>query len=276
TTVNRGVPVITASDQSVGWRVAVTVSSLFSVSDIDNDAIAGYEFTDHGTDPSTGYFLVGGVKHAGDTFSVGSLTDVLYVGGRGPGSETLDVRAYDGVDWGAVKSWTMTTTGHPSIVEASDGIVFRGQSVSAANLFRSSDVDGGQPVKYEFRDEGVAPWSGHFMLNGVEQPADHGIVVDASDLARVAYVGGSQAGTDPRWVRVNDGQSGSDWAAWMMATVYRLPVVTPTAGKLPVLINRSVAASSLFNAVDPDGDATTQYEFQDVGAGATSGHFTLS
>src|SRR6185436_6165455 len=49
TTVNFGTPVVTADDRSVGWRAAVPVASLFTVSDADGDAAASYEFRDQDT-----------------------------------------------------------------------------------------------------------------------------------------------------------------------------------------------------------------------------------
>src|SRR5262249_11086515 len=56
----------------------------------------------------------------------------------------------------------------------------------------------------------------------------------------------------------------------------RAPVITPRFDPWTVAVNHSLPASSLFTAADANGHAVTQYEFQDVGAGATSGHFTLN
>jgi hypothetical protein len=80
------------------------------------------------------------------------------------------------------------------------------------------------------------------------------------------------------WVRASDATTFGDWKRLVMSseTVYFGPVVMPKADTQIVLANHSVAAASLFGAINPDGDPIRQYEFQDVGAGATSGRFTLN
>jgi len=52
------------------------------------------------------------------------------------------------------------------------------------------------------------------------------------------------------------------------------PVATPRSANFALAYNRPAAASSLFSASDADGDAITQYEFWDSGAGG--GHFRVN
>ena len=52
------------------------------------------------------------------------------------------------------------------------------------------------------------------------------------------------------------------------------PVVTPVSTNIVASQGQSFAASSLFTASDPDGDAITQYDLWDTGVGG--GHFTVS
>jgi hypothetical protein len=51
------------------------------------------------------------------------------------------------------------------------------------------------------------------------------------------------------------------------------PVVTPTSSTIAASPGQVLAASSLFTASDPDGDAITQYDFWDTGGG---GHFLVN
>jgi hypothetical protein len=57
-------------------------------------------------------------------------------------------------------------------------------------------------------------------------------------------------------------------------TVDTPPVVTPTNSNIAASAGRIFAASSLFTASDPDGDAITQYDFWDTGGGG--GHYLVN
>src|SRR5262249_54230226 len=181
-------------------------------------------------------------------------------------------------DW---KRFVMTTEpNHGPVVTPTAGTqtVVVSHSVDASSLFGAADPDGDTITQYEFQDVGAGGTSGHFTLNGVAQPqGDATFAVSAAQLGQLQYTGGSVAGSEAVWVRASDGTIFGDWKRFVMSSQPNQgPLVTPTAGTLPVLSNRSVAASLLFSAADPEGDAITQYEFQDVGTGATSGHFTLN
>ena len=69
---------------------------------------------------------------------------------------------------------------------------------------------------------------------------------------------------------VSDGNGGTTSAS-LTITLDRAPVVTASNVTLSVG-HTSVAASSLFSATDPDGNAITTYAFEDTG----SGHFVLN
>src|SRR2546429_331376 len=78
------------------------------------------------------------------------------------------------------------------------------------------------------------------------------------------------------WVRGSDGAAGSAWAASFSASgpghtgcgrVWSSDVGSSD-------LNQSFAVSSLFTASDPFGDAITQYDFWNSGAGG--GHFLRS
>ena len=68
---------------------------------------------------------------------------------------------------------------------------------------------------------------------------------------------------------VSDGNGGTATAS-LTVTLDRAPVVT--ASNVTLTTAHAVAASSLFSATDPDGNAITTYAFEDTG----SGHFILN
>ncbi|MEO8442033.1 MAG: pre-peptidase C-terminal domain-containing protein, partial [Betaproteobacteria bacterium] len=111
-TVNH-TPVVTASNNTVQVNQTVPMSMLFSATDADSgDAITQYRFWDDTA--GGGYFTLNGVAQpwsgSSMTVSAAQLANVAYVGGSTNGSETLWAKAYDGFEWGAFTTWTMTTT----------------------------------------------------------------------------------------------------------------------------------------------------------------------
>lgn len=150
-----------------------------------------------------------------------------------------------------------------------------GASVAASSFISGIvDPESNPIASYAFWDAGVG--GGHFVLNGVIQPAGKWIVVSAANLASLSYVGATGTSAERIFVTVNDGTS---WSATMtslastVAPVNHRPVVT--ASNISLSANASVAASTLIGTVsDVDGDAITKYSFLDAGLGG--GHFVLN
>jgi hypothetical protein len=130
-----------------------------------------------------------------------------------------------------------------------------------------TDADGDSMTEYAFYD---ATGNGHFVVNGVVQGTAVEIDVTAAQLANTSYQSGS--GTDQLYVRAYDGDLWSAWTPFTVAApIDQAPVVTaPNAG---IAATSSVAASSLFTAMDPEGDSTTTYDFFDA---TGSGHFVVN
>src|SRR5205085_1417447 len=82
-----------------------------------------------------------------------------------------------------------------------------GQIFAVSSLFTASDPDGDAITQYDFWDTGGG--GGHFLVDGVAQPANSDIYVSAAQLAQTTYQSGN--GTDALMVRANDG---SQWSAW--------------------------------------------------------------
>jgi len=271
-------PAINATDAAVAHHQSVLVSGLFGVSDAEGNAITQYEFWDGGTANGSGYFtLSGSIQVAGAAIPVtaANLGNARYVGGTGPGSETVWVRAFDGIDWSPWASWVMNTTGSAPSVSAPDRGVHPGQSVAASSLFTVSDVDGDLPAQYEFWDGGTAAGSGRFLLGGIAQGEGVAIPVSPSQLGQLQYAGGTVNGSEIVWARASDATGFGPWASWTMTTGNQTPVITPASANRTLHVGQSIAANSLFTVSDADGDAIMQYRFWDEGTAGSSGYFSL-
>ncbi len=268
-TVNTA-PVASASNASVRANQAVLASTLFGVTDADNDPITQYRFWDSS---GGGRITVGGVaqpESQGITVSAANLSTVNYVGAGTAGSETEWVQVYDGYEWGAWRSWTMTSVNTPPVANAVDASLRPNQARSAATLFSVTDADGDAIMQYRFWDGGAG--GGYFTVSGAQQAAQQNINVSAANLATVNYVGGAASGSETVWVQAYDGAEWSAWKSWTMTTVETAPLAS--AVNASVRPNQAVLASTLFSVSDAENDAITQYRFWDGGAGG--GYFTVS
>ena len=86
------------------------MTSLLSVSDADGDALTAYHFWDDNGAASSGHFVVGGVGQpsgvwAGNPIEVSAAQIGNAQFEAGAGTDKLWVRAYDGFEWSAWKSF---------------------------------------------------------------------------------------------------------------------------------------------------------------------------
>ena len=197
------------------------------------------------------------------------LSLVTYRGGAG--TETLWERASDGIQYGAWVSLNATGTESAPVVAPTSASVVASykSSVAATTLFTVYDQDGDAITQYDFWDNGMG--GGHWSINGVAQGSSVEIIVNASQLSQVTYTPG--AGTDTLFVRANDGLL---WSAWTMgfSATDTAPVSTPVHNLVGGAgTGKTYAVSDLFAVSDADGDAPTQYDFWDNGAGG--GHWFI-
>ncbi|MGN1285088.1 MAG: hypothetical protein ACI4XG_00615, partial [Bradyrhizobium sp.] len=268
-------PVVTAQNvTATHGEASALASSLFSTADADNDTMTQFAFWDTG---GNGHWVVNGVTELANTeidVSAANLSQVSYVfGPTGSTPDTLYVRANDGYAWGGWTAFTATPgPDRAPIVTAPNVTVVAGEtSAPATSLFSATDPDGDPITQYAFWDTGG---SGHWVVNGVAQPANTEIDVSAANLSQVSYVFGPPGSTpDTLYIRANDGYEWGGWTAFTappgadVAPVVTAQNVTATHGETSAL------ASSLFSATDTDGNAITQYAFWDTGG---SGHWMVN
>jgi hypothetical protein len=146
-----------------------------------------------------------------------------------------------------------------------------GQSLAASGLFTASDPFGDAITEYDFWNTGMG--GGYFSVNGQALGADHDNYVSAAQRAQTTYQ--SLSGTDTLWVRVSDG---TQWSPWSQSFTVTAPIdtgpVVTSVSSIKTTVGQTFAASSLFTASDPFGDALTEYDFWDAGTGG--GHFLLN
>jgi autotransporter passenger strand-loop-strand repeat protein len=259
-------PLVTASNQVLSHGQArIAASNLFTATDPAGDTLTEYALWDTGS--GGGHFALNGVAQGVNQeidVTAAQLSQLTYQSGSG--ADTLWVRAYDGFQWSAwSNSFTMTGPGdNPPVVAVSNGALATGRSAAASSLFSAKDPDGDSISTYALWD---STGSGHFTVNGVTQRPNAEIDVTAAQLAQTTYVAG--AVQDQLWFRANDG---SQWSAWQgLMAGPTPPVVAVSNGALAT--GRSVAASSLFSAKDPDGDSIVTYALWDS---TGSGQFAIN
>lgn len=211
-------PVSTAGDTfHVARGGAISASALGGAThftDPDNDAATFYRFTAPGTDASSGYFTVDGVKVAPGTTIVVRASDfttdvngvakpVVYYANSKNTTESITYGVFDGRGWSNDSSITVTTdkaNTAPVVTGSSQRNHAAGDHISAASLIASYfDADGHLPVAYRFYDTNANAASGSFYLNGVLQTARTTIEVSAANLSTLEFVSStSTTGTASR------------------------------------------------------------------------------
>src|SRR5215467_213512 len=95
-------PVVAGGNASLALNEVVAASSLFSVTDADNDTMTEYQFWDSTAAPASAHFSVNGTaqsaNHAVDVMA-SNLPQVNVVGGSVAGTDQLWVRTNDGAVW---------------------------------------------------------------------------------------------------------------------------------------------------------------------------------
>ncbi|HET7085131.1 MAG TPA: M10 family metallopeptidase C-terminal domain-containing protein [Rhizomicrobium sp.] len=260
------------------------------------DTFVGGSGNDTVTANNDGDALFGG---AGNDVLIGGFGNDLLDGGTG-----LDTAVYHGnraaytITTNLGGSITVTgaqgtdTLTHVERVQFDDQVVTLGgvtlttSNISAAHnqvlplsgLFSVSDLLGNPITEYQLWDSTNDPLSGHFVVNGVAQPAWTVIDITAAQLAQTSFVAGSV--NDGIQIRAFDGAdwSAADnvrWAPFTVAVPVNNPPVLTTADRI-IPSGQTVALSSLFTVSDPDGDSMTRYQLWDSTNNPNSGYFVVN
>ena len=142
-------------------------------------------------------------------------------GGQSSGSETMQVRAFDGTDWSAWDLFTFNTLSNtPPVATINDHSLHTNEWSQVTNWISYSDADGNAATQYQFWDSGTASSSGYFWTpDNSHHAADTAITVAASDLNNVWVRGGAAGGSETMWIGAYDGTA---WSAWDQFTLTTL------------------------------------------------------
>jgi VCBS repeat-containing protein len=257
-------------------QTSVPASSLFTASDLDGDAITRYAIFD--ATLGGGHFQVGNAVEpsgsAGFYITAAQLAQTTFIPGPGGTSDHIYVGAFAGSLESPISSFYVgAPVDTPPVVTASNVQLTNGQtSIAASSLFTASDPDGDAITQYAIFD--ATSGNGHFQVgNTVEPSGSAGFYITAAQLAQTTFIPGPRDTSDHIYVGAFDGaQEGPVVDFYVHAPIDTPPIVTASNVQL-TKGQTSVAASSLFTANDPDGDAITQYAIFDATSG--SGYFQV-
>lgn len=206
-------PVVTGTNVSATHGQVFTAAQLFGASDADGDPIVSYQVIDKTTGAASGHWDIAGADQvAGNTITLApsDLSNLTFESRSG--SDTLNIRAFDGTMWGAWDRFSVTApVDHAPVVVHSGVSVAIGSHIAAASLFTVSDAENDAITKYQFQDSSTGSSSGYWEVNGAPLTAGQPFQFDASDLPSVDFVGGSTVGVDHLIVRAYDDMM---WGSW--------------------------------------------------------------
>lgn len=208
-------PTVTVQNLSASHGQSYVGSDLVVGHDVNGDGdIVRYQFWDDATsNASSGHFVLNGQEMpTGKNIDIGASNLDGLTFQTGSGTDSLWVRAFDGLLWSSWKQFSVTAPpNHAPTADATDIAVTINQSVAMNTIVSATDSDHDTITKYELWDSTTAANSGYFVVNGAAQGSQQAITVLAGDLDHASFVGGSQTGNDQLWVRAYDG---TDWSAW--------------------------------------------------------------
>ncbi|MDX2222299.1 MAG: hypothetical protein SFV21_06095 [Rhodospirillaceae bacterium] len=243
-------PTISAPNVTLSRNQAIAATSLFSFADADGDSLM-FTVNNVTGNPAAGFWAVDGERLMGEfVISQANLRRLSYQVGSA-GSNTLSVRATDGMAWSSLTSFQVSAPpNNAPTVSASDVTLARNQVVLPATLFAFADADG-DSLMFTVNNVTGNPAAGFWAVDGERLMGQ--FVISQANLRRLSYqVGG--AGSNTLSVQATDGMATSALTTFQVAAP---PNNAPTVTAANFTLNPGtvVAASDLFAFADADGDA---------------------
>ena len=177
-------------------------------------------------------------------------------------SQTLEIRADDGIAWGPWKSFTLTTTPPPNakpvVASIADQRLAINETKNISGLVSASDGDGDTITKYKVKD---TTGGNSFYVSGsaVDAKGTTGYEFASSALSTLSIKGETSGGEQTLQIAASDGKEFGEWTSFKLIT-NGLPVVT--IGTQSVKINTLKNISSLVRVSDVNGDTITKYKIR--------------
>ncbi|MBI9078590.1 MAG: hypothetical protein JEY79_02480 [Pseudodesulfovibrio sp.] len=263
--------------------VEVDVGALFSAVDAEGDEFT-WQVYDYSNIGWNGYFVIDGVSKQSEEgwFNAGSSTngvpDIKWVTGNPTdGDETFIVRTMS-VD-GSYSNKIQVDMNVSRTPSAEGDATIDANARTALDLdmhFKGTDPDG-DVLTYWVYDDSSDAAHGHVVVDGVSKAADTGWINAGTDLSKVQWVTGNPTdGNESISFKVEDsfGNMSNEISADLTLT-NQAPNMT---GPITFHTNQGgvVDLSSLYVAVDPEGDAVT-YRVEDrASISGNGGHFIIN
>jgi len=230
-------PIVSAATTSLDYNQTVSLSSIFSVSDPDGDAITQYQVTETGGGSQLEHLQNGVwvVQAENTTFTIDAadLSQWQVV----TSSVTHDVSnfqiaASDGIEWSSPTSIGVVSGDTPSVETVTGALQLMPTqwlnfNTSSALPLSVTDADQDPIVTYRFTDVGTDPTSAHLWFNNTIVQGGT-VDVPADQLSNLWIQGGITGGIDTLRVQVYDGFA---WSAPQdVAVITSLTPVNPNPG----------------------------------------------
>ena len=206
-------PVVTIPSANVAASAGqvIAASSLFSVSDADNDVLTYYLYD---ATANGGHFVVNGATLTDQTvvaLSAWDLAHTTFVAGAAGSSDHLGVLAYDGQAYSGNTSFSYFNVNVAGVNQApvvtipsANVAAGAGQSIAASSLFGVTDANN-DVLTYFLYD--ATAGGGHFVINGATVAAQTVVALSAWDLAHTTFVAGAAGNSDALAVMAYDGHA---------------------------------------------------------------------
>jgi len=211
-------PNVAGKSMKFGEGSGTTVSSMFTASDPNGNAITDYLFQAGGggsirLNGATNIATSAQVAQGAVEIAASDLSKLTFFAAASAGVETLSVAAEDINGWSSTATTTITVF-PPPLVTGKTVSLLEGQSTAVSSLFSVSDPGGLAIVYYEFQVMSGAS----INLNGASNLMNSVgyCEVSASDMAKLTLVAGSTVGAERLSVAAYDGAS---WSAWGSTTI---------------------------------------------------------
>ena len=254
--VSNALPTVTIGDQKLVAGAEAVLGDVMTVADADDPMPTRFELRD--VDGGSTWYVNDLVVDAseGHVIENEDLQRVTFRADSTPGTQTLEVRAWDGRSWG---NWTAfdVTANAPSVAVIDDQEVLPDGWRRLSDVLGVTDADGDAPVSYYLWDtQGGNNW----WVGGDFETAVGGYIVDS--IEDVWFQGENTPGTQTLRIQVNDGLEWGPWTSFDLET--RLNTApSATVADQTALPNQWRLLSDVLSFADADGDPLQRLELWD-------------
>ncbi|HEV7881165.1 cadherin domain-containing protein, partial [Bradyrhizobium sp.] len=244
------------------------VSSWFSATDADNDALT-YYFQDGTTTPGSGQFVLNGTPLGqGATFGVSAaqLAGLTFAAGAEGLADDVTMQLSDGHAVSAVGAFHIGVNRAP-VLNATAGAMtaLAGQPLQVSSWFNAGDADN-DALTYFFQDGTATPGSGQFVLNGTALGQGATFGVSAAQLAGLIFVAGAEGLADDVTMQLSDGRATSGVGTFHVG-VNRAPTDATLSGNTVAENSPNATYVGKITGVDADAGSVLTYSLLDDAGG---------